>query len=184
MSNKVLATDINSLFMKLEELRKEHLNSTTGQSSAATTALSTPFNTNATTIEDTISSNPYTLMNEYLLLLRNSKYLIDNITEEQIENLLIPEVGTLITATELNEREDFISTLEEMPSSFSSNFFTTNFSTFRSASSVFGSNFSSFRSSSSVFGSSFTFGTFFSSFSTVRDHGPSCFGFYKISANY
>lgn len=45
MSNRALASDVNSLFARLEDLRIEHLNSVSGQSQAAIDALTAPFDT-------------------------------------------------------------------------------------------------------------------------------------------
>lgn len=111
-----------------------------------------------------MTTEPHTLMKSYLSLLRNSQYLT-NITEDDINSIVVPEVGTLIKALELNLGKQLIERIEEIPSSFSSGFnasaavvFGTHFSNFRATSTVNGTFFSGFFTATSVNG------TFFSDF--------------------
>lgn len=153
-----LASDINSIFNRLEALRVEHY-SGAGQTTAGQNALSTAFNTNPSVKEESITE-PYSLMKSYLNVLRNSVFLT-SITAAQVDAITVPAAGTLIKMTNIPIAENLITTIEELPSSY-----TTNFSSFRGSNFGFnGSNFSfgfdgsnfSFSQNSSRFGFSFGF---------------------------
>ena len=164
----ILASDINSIFSRLETLRAEHY-SGAGQSSEAQAALSTPFNSSPVTQGNTIYE-PYTLMKQYLNTLRNSVFLT-SITSEMVDAITVPSAGTLITLTSLNTGTTLIENIEELPFTNSTNFSGfngTNFSGFNGTN--FGTNFTCFNNNGTNF-SSFN-GTNFSSFNSSNRATP------------
>ena len=69
-------------------------------------------------------------MKSYLNALRKSVFLT-TVTEEQINEVTVPEAGALIEFANLNVAENLVTTLESKPSSYTTNFsghHTTNFS--------------------------------------------------------
>ena len=186
MSNKALSVDVNSLFARLEDLRIAHLNSTSGQTQEAIDALTAPFDTTPVEQGTVFTNEPHTLLKSYLNLLRNSTYLTD-ITVDDINAINIPQPGTLIKALELNVGEALIDRIEQIPTSFASEFNAsattvhgTNFSNFRASATVNGTFFSGFFTASSVFG---TFFSDFRSASSVNGSNFSTFFTYEACQN-
>lgn len=156
----VLASDINSIFQRLETLRSEHYNGA-GQTSAGQTALQETFTTQP--VEQGVKAEePYTLMKQYLNTLRQSVFL-SAITEDQVNEIVIPTAGSLIEFANYEVSDSLITTIEGLPYEESTNFSGYNpnssfHSGFLGASHTFGTFFSN------VFGLDHLFGTFFSNF--------------------
>lgn len=133
--DKIVASDVNSLFSRLNQIRIEHNNAY--QSSDVQEALGQEFNTapavtGASTADDTIP-----LMKQYINTLRKSVFLTA-ITDEQVDSITVPNVGDLIKYEEYGEADQLITLIETYPSTY-----TTNFSGFNSGN--FGFNGSDFR---------------------------------------
>lgn len=157
-NSKILSSDVNSVFNRLEAIRAAHY-SGAGQTAAGKAALNTTFNITPTN-QSALAKEPFSLMKSYLNVLRNSVFLA-GITQAQVDAIEVPSAGTLIKLTSMTTGTNLISTIEGLPSSY-----TTNFSSFRGSSfdsSFRGGSFDgSFRGSS--FDSSFRSSSFHSSF--------------------
>ena len=78
------ASDINSVFSRLEQLRRAHYEGA-GQTAEGKNALASAFQT-APVVQTSTIEEPYTLMKSYLNALRKSVFLT-TVTEEQINDV-------------------------------------------------------------------------------------------------
>lgn len=165
IESKILASDVNSLFNRLNEIRIAHNNS--GQSAEGQAALSQEFNT-APAVEgkkilaqtDGDNNGVMPLMKQYINTLRKSVYLTA-LTDEQINKIKVPNVGDLIKYQEYADVEQLVTIIESYPSSY-----TTNYSGFNSGNfNHNGNDFTNFSNNGSDF-SHFSFdGSDFTNFS-------------------
>lgn len=112
-------------------------------------------------VQTSTIEEPYTLMKSYLNALRKSVFLT-TVTEEQINEVTVPEAGALIEFANLNVAENLVTTLESKPSSYTTNFsghHTTNFSGHNASN--FGTDFSCFMHNGSEFSPEPTFSSSF-----------------------
>lgn len=136
--DKFLASDINSLFNRLEQIRVAHNNSY--QSSSVQQELGTAFNTAPAVVGAAAKADEtIPLMKQYLNTLRKSVFLTA-VTEEQVNQIEVPKVGDLLKYQEFGEADQLIALIETYPSSY-----TTNFSGFN------GNNFTNFAFNGSNF---------------------------------
>lgn len=134
--DKIVASDVNSLFSRLNQIRIEHNNSY--QSSEVQQELSQEFNTTPAEIgAAAAAADSISLMKQYVNTLRKSVFLTA-ITDEQVDNITVPNAGDLLKYEEYGEADQLVALIESYPSTY-----TTNFSGFNSGN--FGFNGSDFR---------------------------------------
>lgn len=117
--DKILASDINSIFMQLEKIRLEHL-SYAGQSTSGKDALTEAFNTTPVT-EDTKAEEPYTLLKQYLAVLDKSKFIIES-GKTYADSIIIPSAGALIKYADLETNINIVNQVDEIQLQNSNNF--------------------------------------------------------------
>lgn len=174
------ASDINSVFSRLEQLRRAHYEGA-GQTAEGKNALASAFQT-APVVQTSTIEEPYTLMKSYLNALRKSVFLT-TVTEEQINEVTVPEAGALIEFANLNVAENLVTTLESKPSSYTTNFSghnTTNFSGHNG--SDFGTDFSCFMHNGSEFSPEPTFSSSFRVCTKCFKPFQDCFSSHRTSA--
>ena len=145
--NKTLASDMNSLFSRLQKIRTNHL-SGAGQSSSAITSLTPAFNETPAE-QGKKAQEQYTLLKQYINVLRKSVFLT-TITDSEVDAIVVPEAGSLLKLTEYGVADSLITKIEGMP--FTNN---TNFATFfaNNNSDHFSSNRTFFSNNSGFFSS-------------------------------
>lgn len=133
-------------------------------------------------VQTSTIEEPYTLMKSYLNALRKSVFLT-TVTEEQINEVTVPEAGALIEFANLNVTENLVTTLESKPSSYTTNFSghnTTNFSGHNG--SDFGTDFSCFMHNGSEFSPEPTFSSSFIVCTKCFKPFQDCFSSHRTSA--
>ena len=134
--DKIVASDVNSLFSRLNQIRIEHNN--TYQPTEVQQELSQEFNTEpAVAGVKAKADGTIPLMKQYINTLRKSVFLTA-ITDEQVDSITVPNVADLMKYEEYGEADQLIALIETYPSTY-----TTNFSGFNSGN--FGFNGSDFR---------------------------------------
>lgn len=134
--DKIVASDVNSLFSRLNQIRIEHNNAY--QPSDVQEALGQEFNTAPAVIGSVAAADDtIPLMKQYINTLRKSVFLTA-ITDEQVDSITVPNVGDLLKYEEYGEADQLVALIESYPSTY-----TTNFSGFNSGN--FGFNGSDFR---------------------------------------
>ena len=134
--DKIVASDVNSLFSRLNQIRIEHNN--TYQPTEVQQELNQEFNTEpAVAGTKAKADGTIPLMKQYINTLRKSVFLTA-ITDEQVDSITVPNVADLMKYEEYGEADQLIALIETYPSTY-----TTNFSGFNSGN--FGFNGSDFR---------------------------------------
>ena len=142
--DKILASSINSLFSRLEKIRVAHNNDL--QTAEVKEILSQPFNTESVKDKKITVSGTIPLMKQYINILRNSVFLTA-ITDEQVNEIAVPNVGDLIKYEEFGDIDQLVSLVETYPAEY-----TTNFSGFNAGNFNFnGSDFTNFSFNGSDF---------------------------------
>lgn len=163
---KLLASDVNSLFSRLNTIRINHNNE--DQPADVQAALTPPFNETPSIVGKkpaaTVDSpgtdgvgGTVPLMKQYINTLRKSIFLTD-VTEEQVNQIVTPSAGDLLKYLTVSSADDLITVLERHPHKY-----TTNFRGFNSNNFGFnGSNFTNFAFNAGNFNNfSFNSGNFF-----------------------
>ena len=119
VGSKIVPSDINSVFSRLEALRVKHYNGA-GQTSAGKNALSTAFTTNVVNSNEE-AVEKYSLMKQYLNTLRNSTFLT-SLTTSTIDTITTPQAGDLISFANLEVASSVVTEVESMPFTNGSNF--------------------------------------------------------------
>ena len=119
VGSKIVPSDINSVFSRLEALRVKHYNGA-GQTSAGKNALSTAFTTNVVNSNEK-AVEKYSLMKQYLNTLRNSTFLT-SLTTSTIDTITTPQAGDLISFANLEVASSVVTEVESMPFTNGSNF--------------------------------------------------------------
>lgn len=159
--DKTLASDMNSLFSRLQKIRTNHL-SGAGQSSSAITSLTPAFNETPAE-QGKKAQEQYTLMKQYINVLRKSVFLT-TITDSEVNAIVVPEAGSLLKLTEYGVADTLITKIEGMAFTNStnfatffannnSNFFNTNRTNFSNNSGFFNTNRTNFSNNSGFFNS-------------------------------
>ena len=125
-------------------------------------------------VQTSTIEEPYTLMKSYLNALRKSVFLT-TVTEEQINEVTVPEAGALIEFANLNVAENLVTTLESKPSSYTTNFSGHNGSNF-------GTDFSCFMHNGSEFSPEPTFSSSFRVCTKCFKPFQDCFSSHRTSA--
>lgn len=156
--DKILASSIDSLFNRLEEIRVAHNNNL--QTPEVQQILSQPFNTESVKDKRVSVPDVIPLMKQYINILKNSVFLTA-ITDEQVNEIVVPNVGDLIKYEEFGDIDQLVTLVETYPAEY-----TTNFSGFNGNNFSFkGSNFTNFSFNGSNF-TNFSFnGSDFTNFS-------------------
>lgn len=117
--DKILASSIDSLFSRLEEIRIAHNNDQ--QTAEVKEILSQPFNTESVKDKRITASETIPLMKQYINTLRNSIFLTA-ITDEQVNEIAVPNVGDLIKYEEFGDIDQLVSLVETYPTQYTANF--------------------------------------------------------------
>ena len=142
--DKILASSIDSLFSRLEEIRAAHNNDL--QTAEVKEILSQPFNTESVKDKRITISEAIPLMKQYINTLRNSVFLTA-ITDEQVNEIAVPSVNDLLKFEEFGDIDQLVSLVETYPAEY-----TTNFSGFNAGNFNFnGSDFTNFSFNGSDF---------------------------------
>ena len=112
--NKVEATDFNALFTTLERIRKEHLNAK-GQTSAANSALSTPFKTDVAVTGQTAVPSNVQALKDNLTTLVNSTWLESSFAS----SITVPPTGSLLKAVDLTNIKSVIDSVDAICPNYS-----------------------------------------------------------------
>jgi len=116
---KIVPSDFNSVFSRLEALRAKHYEGA-GQSNEGKNALATAFETTVVETEEK-AEEKYSLMKQYLNTLRNSVFLT-SLTTDTINTITTPQAGDLISFSNLEIASDVITDVESLPFTNTGNF--------------------------------------------------------------
>ena len=96
--NKIVPNDLNSLFAKLEAVRKQQLNSNHDLTTAQRNALSTAFTTTVATSGGKAQSSQVQQLKNNVSTLTNSY----NVSSTFVSQIAVPSVGSLLKAADMN----------------------------------------------------------------------------------
>ena len=98
VGNKIVPNDLNSLFAKLETVRKQQLNSNHDLTTAQRNALSTAFTTKVATTGGKAQSSQVQQLKNNVSTLTNSY----NVSSNFVSSITVPSVGSLLKAADMN----------------------------------------------------------------------------------
>lgn len=98
VGNKIVPNDLNSLFAKLETVRKQQLNSNHDLTTAQRNALSTAFTTTVATSGGKAQSSQVQQLKNNVSTLTNSY----NVSSNFVSSITVPSVGSLLKAADMN----------------------------------------------------------------------------------
>lgn len=98
VGNKIVPNDLNSLFAKLETVRKQQLNSNHDLTTAQRNALSTAFTTTVATSGSKAQSSQVQQLKNNVSTLTNSY----NVSSNFVSSITVPSVGSLLKAADMN----------------------------------------------------------------------------------
>lgn len=98
VGNKIVPNDLNSLFAKLETVRKQQLNSNHDLTTAQRNALSTTFTTTVATSGGKAQSSQVQQLKNNVSTLTNSY----NVSSNFVSSITVPSVGSLLKAADMN----------------------------------------------------------------------------------
>lgn len=98
VGNKIVPNDLNSLFAKLETVRKQQLNSNHDLTTAQRHALSTAFTTTVATSGGKAQSSQVQQLKNNVSTLTNSY----NVSSNFVSSITVPSVGSLLKAADMN----------------------------------------------------------------------------------
>lgn len=98
VGNKIVPNDLNSLFAKLETVRKQQLNSNHDLTTAQRNALSTVFTTTVATSGGKAQSSQVQQLKNNVSTLTNSY----NVSSNFVSSITVPSVGSLLKAADMN----------------------------------------------------------------------------------
>ena len=98
VGNKIVPNDLNSLFAKLETVRKQQLNSNHDLTTAQRNALSTAFTTTVATSGGKAQRSQVQQLKNNVSTLTNSY----NVSSNFVSSITVPSVGSLLKAADMN----------------------------------------------------------------------------------
>ena len=156
VGNKIVPNDLNSLFAKLETVRKQQLNSNHDLTTAQRNALSTAFTTTVATSGGKAQSSQVQQLKNNVSTLTNSY----NVSSNFVSSITVPSVGSLLKAADMNTITNVIDNVAKACQNCTNNSTNgTNFQ-FNSTNSTNGTNFQ-FNSTNSTENTNSTNGTNF-----------------------